>query len=47
MIEELCAGQRFSRSKETSALALRPDPIYAELHEPVRDMLVDRCEILA
>jgi hypothetical protein len=47
MLEELCAGQRFSRSKETSALALKKDPIYAELHEPVRDTLDDRCEILA
>lgn len=42
MIEQLCAGQRFSRSKETSALALKPDPIYAEQHEPVRDMFDDR-----
>jgi len=44
MIEQLCAGLPL---KKTSALALKPDPIYAELHEPVTDMLDDRSEILA
>ena len=44
MVEQLCAGQRFSAQESAThtSLAVKPDSIYAELHEPVREVFDDR-----
>jgi hypothetical protein len=44
MVEQLCAGQRFSAQESATdiSMAVKPDSIYAELHEPVTEMFDDR-----
>lgn len=44
VVEQLCAGQRFSAQESAThiSLAVKPESIYAELHEPVREMFDDR-----
>jgi hypothetical protein len=44
VVEQLCAGQRFSAQESAThiSLALEPDSIYTELHEPVREVFDDR-----